>query len=316
MASPAGGVGSKPQFKTYHAVHKKGGKVTTETLTDPFGLPAHEQETGKDSSYALVINRKFDKDNSQQPKSVTLKVNSPHLLQAFREVIGPEYPTVASDFTSPFELQSPFQMLVHYWDELEAYREATYSSDIRVHLGMLLQFMDHELGEDRKALMDMLKTKQVTFLTAWALFRPGILLYTKLLDFPWILVCHKTAYEQNSSAGPYLEVHCTYTDYNGAVVGEAMREIIIFQKQQFGGDSPAFITDLPTYPRKYVDDKSLDDRLEERGRKFLQHKEMSVRAYDGIAQYLKVPPYSFFSGDMDRYPGLWLPYTVSDNWNT
>ncbi|KAJ0376892.1 hypothetical protein COL26b_004948 [Colletotrichum chrysophilum] len=311
MASPADAVGSWPQFRTYHAIHKKGGKVTTETLTDPFGLPPHAQETSKDSSYALVINRKFDKDNSEQPKSVTLKVNSPHLLQAFHDVVGPKYPTVASDFKSPFELQSPFQMLVHYWNELETYREETDSPDMRVHLGMLLQFMEHELGEDRKALLDMLKTKQVTFLTAWVLFRPGNLLYTKVLDHPWILMCHKTAYEQNSSAGPYLEVHCTYTDYNGAIVGETARKITIFQKQQFGGDSPAFITDLPIYPRKYVDAESLDARLEDRGRRFLQHKEVSVEAYDGIAQYLKEPPYSYYSVDMDRYPDLWLPYTES-----
>ncbi|KAK1996295.1 P-loop containing nucleoside triphosphate hydrolase protein [Colletotrichum falcatum] len=310
MASPEVGVGSQPEFKTYHTYIKKDGKVTTETLTEAFGLSRHGNATDPDSSYALVIKRTFPHESSNQQKSVTLIVNSPMLLQTFRDVVG-SYSAVPSDFNSPFDLKSPFQMLMHYWDELEAYGEETESSEMRAHLSLLFQFMSHELGEDRRILLDMLKNQQITFPTAWAIFRPGTLLYTKVLHFPWVLVCTKTAYEQDDTIGPYLEVYATYTDYNGTSVGEATQSIKIAQKQQFGGDSPAFIADLPILPRKYIADEGLDSRLEERGRKFLGYREMSIEAYDGIAQYMKEPPYSFFDWRMATFRNVWLPYTES-----
>ncbi|KAK2056199.1 P-loop containing nucleoside triphosphate hydrolase protein [Colletotrichum caudatum] len=192
-----------------------------------------------------------------------------------------------------------------------AYGEETESSDMRTHLSLLLQFMSHELGEDRKILLDMLENQQITFPTAWAIFRPGTLLYTKVLHFPWVLVCTKTAYEQDISMGPYMDVYATYTDYNGTSVGEASHSIRIAQKVQFAGDSPAFIADLPILPRKYVVDEDLDFRLEERGRKFLRFQEMSIEAYDGIAQYMKEPPYFFYDPRMNSFSDIWLPYTES-----
>ncbi|KAF4939027.1 Cell division cycle protein 48-like protein [Colletotrichum fructicola] len=308
MASPDVAVGTKPEFRAYHALHKKDGKVTTEPMPEPFGPSRYSNATNTDSSYALVIKRTFTKESPYEPKSVTLTVNSSFLLQAFRDVIR-SYPTVASDFLSPFDLESPFQMLMHYWEELKTYGEETDNSDMRIHLGLLFQFMFHELGAHRQTLLSMLQKKQVTFSTAWALFRPGTLLYTKVLHYPWVLVCKKTAYEQNKSIGPYLEVHATYTDFNGTDVGEATHIIRIAQKQQFGGDSPAFITDLPIYPRRYLEDEGLDAQLEERGRKFLRFQEMSVEAYDGIAQYKKEPPYSYYHWEMESFSDIWLPYT-------
>ncbi|KAJ0382167.1 hypothetical protein COL922a_013103 [Colletotrichum nupharicola] len=288
MASLDAAVGSLPEFKTYHASIKKDGKLTTETQTDPFGR-SYYGNINEDYSYALVIKRTFPQDSSHQPRSVTLTVNSPLLLQAFRDVIG-SYSAVASDFLSPFNLKSPFQMLMHYWDELEEYGEETKSVDMRAHLSLLFQFMSHELGEDRKMVLDMLKKQQITFSTAWTIFRPGTMLYTKVLHFPWLLVCNKTAYEQNKAIGPYLEVYASYTDYDGTSVGEASYSIRIAQKEQFGGDSPAFIANLPILPRNYIHDEKLDARLEERGRKFLQFKEMSIEAVQSIRKVHNATP--------------------------
>ncbi|KAK2021115.1 hypothetical protein LX32DRAFT_646720 [Colletotrichum zoysiae] len=175
MAPLEVGVGSQPEFKTYHAYVKKDGEVTTETLTEPFGLSRYGNITNADFSYALVTKRTFPHESSNQQKSVTLTVNSSLLLQAFRDVVG-SYLAVASEFLSPFDLKSPFQMLMHYWNELEAYGKETESSDMRVHLSLLFQFMSHELGKDRRILLDMLKNQQITFSTAWAIFRPGTLL--------------------------------------------------------------------------------------------------------------------------------------------
>lgn len=304
MAVPDLDIGSRCEFRTYHKILRKEGGKAVKLVTDPF----KSEKKDADSTYALVIKR--DYSNKEGHGSVTLKINSPHLLQAFRQVIK-SYPSVSSDFNSPFELSSPFQMLMHWWDELDIYRRETEDANVRMHLNLLFEFMEFEIGPDREKVMATVGEGRITYFNAWILFRPGDLMYTKVLDRPWLLRCEKSVYEESTQKGPYLEVHGTYTDHDGTHIGEAKHKVVLYQKKLFGQENPALIVDLPIYPRKFVKDEvDLEERLIERGQKFLAHKAVSVEEYDGIAHYLKEPPYSFWHPDMAEFDGVWLPYTV------
>ncbi|OLN86410.1 ATPase family AAA domain-containing protein 3B 3 [Colletotrichum chlorophyti] len=311
MSSPLPAAGSRREFRAYHVSLKKDGKKSIERIPDPFGKTSSGRANDdKDSSYALVITRDFTGEDPYEPKSTTLKVNSPHILKAFRDVVG-SYPTVASDFKSPVQLTSPYQMLIHYWEELEHYHENTEDDNQRLHTGLLFDFMHSEVGAQRSVILSMLETQQITFPTAWVIFRPGTLLYEDIMGFPWLLECQKTAYEQNAG-GPYLEVICKYTDYNGTIAGEASHTTRIYQKELFGGDSPAVITDMPIYPWSFVKNhKELQPEIEKRGRRFLSYVDMSIEAYEGLAQYLKLPPWAWYNPDMAFTRDVWLPYTES-----
>lgn len=107
MDAPETGI--RCEFKTYHTIPKKNGELETKTITEPFG-PVSRGDG--DTPFALVIHRKFT--DKYELESTSLTVNSPHLLEVFRNVVGTGYTTVASDFSSPFELSSPFQILMHY----------------------------------------------------------------------------------------------------------------------------------------------------------------------------------------------------------
>lgn len=159
----------------------------------------------------------------------------------------------------------------------------------------------------------MVAKGQINYRQAWVLFRPGDLLYTSVMGHPWLLRCVKTAYEVSNSIGPYITVSCTYTDHDGSTEGSADHSFRLIQKREFGAENPAFITDLPVYPRKFAKaEDDLEAKLEVRGRKFLDRKGASIQAYDGAAQFLKEPPYSWYSADENDYgSGIWLPYTVS-----
>lgn len=309
MSTPSPETGLRCEFKTYRTTPKKDGRLQTEVLTEAFG-DLHFSDS--DTPYALVIHRNFTEKN--EPESVNLTINSPHLLSVFREVVG-EYATVPSDFTRPFELRSPFQVLLHYWDELDKYRQETSDTYTIQHRNLLFDFMEHEIGPDRNNIMAMLESKgQITYSSAWVIFRPGCLVYTQMMGHPWLLRCQKTAYETSTKLGPYMEVHCTYTDDDGTAVGEAAHTVVLYQKKKFGSGHPAFVTDLPIYPRDFVEGQDdLEERLEKRGQKFLEIKDMSVQAYEGLAQYLKEPPYSWFDPGMDEFDGVWLPYAVSSS---
>ena len=118
----------------------------------------------------------------------------------------------------------------------------------------------------------------------------------------------KTAYEENTREGKWMEVHCTYTDYDGTNVGEAYRVVKIHQKRYFASENPANITDLVVYPRKVLDDDSLEKRLLERGEHFLTLRGTCIRRYDGLAERIKEVPLGFYDPQMAEWDDVWLPY--------
>ncbi|KAJ3573820.1 hypothetical protein NPX13_g4567 [Xylaria arbuscula] len=304
-ASAGSNYGSRCEFKTYHTVPNKEGRLKVKPIIDPF---EHEARGHTDNTYALVINREFTIEDQSAPKSVTLKINSPHLLKAFRDVVR-SYPSVPSDFKSPFEIKNPFQMLVHYWEELDDFRKKTTDNETRMHMNLLFQFMENELGPDRTKILSMIDQGQITFLSAWVIFRPGDVLYTTVMDHGWLMRCVKTVYEANDKIGPYFDVHCRYTDYDGKDVGDAAHKVRLIQKQDFGAENPANIMALEIFPRKFIGDHSLEERFEKRGDRFLELRGCSTQSYDGLAQYAKDPPWSWWDYDLAMAPAIWLPYT-------
>ncbi|KAI1476957.1 P-loop containing nucleoside triphosphate hydrolase protein [Daldinia eschscholtzii] len=295
-------VGEKCEFKAYHETVKHG-QSTTEPAPDPFDRSSSRDE---DSAYALVVRRKFEE---HQPSKITLQVNSPYIQKVFRDVIK-SYIAVASDFTSTVELYGPFEMLAHYWDELDEYRRSTADATTREHLDLLFEFMEHEIKPDRDRALKMIQKQQITYDNAWFIYRPGDILYTEVSGHPWLVVCKKTAYEESVDTGPYLEVHCTYTDDNGVVAGQALHVVSMIQRNMFPAGNPVSITELEIFPRRFIKEgDSLEQRLKLRGDTYLSLKDLSTMAYDGSAEWLKEPPYDFYDSSQCKFRGVWLPYT-------
>lgn len=296
-------VGSKCEIKIWQERYKRDGR---QEIVAQDGLDL--DNFLEDNAYAVVARKIFTEKNVLERTEVV--INSTHLLRTFREVIR-SYPTVPSDFNEPLELESPFGMLYHYWDELEEHQRSVDDDTTRMHLNLLLAFMKSELGQDKTRCDAMIKRNQVTFSKLWTIYRPGDLQYTKEYGHSWLMRMQKTAYEENLKLGKWLEVHCTYTDYDGIDVGTAGKVIKIYQKRNFAAENPAVINDLPIFPRKFLkDDDELEDRLRKRGDQFLTLKGVKIMKYDGLAQYLKDPPMDWYDPDMADFPGVWIPYTV------
>ncbi|KAI1422893.1 P-loop containing nucleoside triphosphate hydrolase protein [Xylaria sp. FL1777] len=299
---PSQPVGNKCEFRAYHETIMNG-VPKSEHVPEPF---AEHSSQSDDSAYALVIKRTFQQGH---PKKTNLTVSSPHVLKAFRDVIR-SYDPVVSDFNSPLSLQSPFSMLVHYWDELDEYRKALCHTEGRKHLDLLFEFMDHELKSDRNHALKMIQKGQISFKYAWLIYRAGEILYKEFMGEPWLLVCKKAVYEDHPENGAYLEIHAVYTDHNGNTVGDAAHVVKLWQRTTFPQESPVAITGLNIYPRKFaLAGDSLERRLKTRGDKFLALKDSSTFRYDGLAEWLKPPPYDFYDPVDCKFRGVWLPYT-------
>ncbi|KAJ5279379.1 ATPase AAA-type core [Penicillium angulare] len=247
----------KCEFKVYRHVQKKEGEVSVKVVKKPFEAL---NLSDKDASYALVINRHFG--DKYELTKFTLAINSKRLQKFFQELIC-SYATVTSVFKSSFTLKSPFQILLHHWENFDARRQSTEDVNERMHLNLLFDFMTHEIGPERDELLAMVRKTQIKYLNAWFIFifRPGDLAYTKFLGYPQLLRCEKTAYEENQRL--------------------------------------AIITELPVFPRKFVSEgDTLETQLRERGQKFLALRGVRVQHYDGQAQFLKEPDFEYFHPSM------------------
>ncbi|ORY04111.1 P-loop containing nucleoside triphosphate hydrolase protein [Clohesyomyces aquaticus] len=260
---------------------------------------------GVDDPYAVVVNQHFTEKNRLEKEVVT--INSEHILKAFRDVVK-SHPTVAADFSEPFEMEGPYQMLYHYWDDLSAYRDETEDDVARMHMNLLFDFMEIAMGREKRRCEIQIKNCRIDFARLWTIYRPGDMQIRFEDGFPWLLKCTRTAYEENTREGKYFEVHCTYTDFDGEDIGEAKLITRIHQKRFFASEHPANIKDLPTYPRKYYQGDDLEKRMEERGAHFLELQSCCVRQYDGLASYHKEPPMDYWDPDMADFPNVWLPY--------
>lgn len=291
----------KCALQIWHTRLNKDGEVV-KTVVDETA-PEEEEET-----YALLVNRKFDERGRLELS--TLTVNSPYILTTLKAVIS-KYPSIAGDFSSAVNIVSPYQPLIHNWDELHAYAESIEDDVARMHTNLLLDFLETEIGAEKRRAFAQHERGFCEFASCWMVFRPETYVVTAVKSHVWILKIVKTAYEESMSMGKFLQVDCTYLDHNGVDAGYSKQSFRIAQKEFFAQNNPCKISELITCPRQYsLQGPELEEQLYQRGLKFLElNKISSVRDYDGQAQYLKEPPPSYFSPDSDEDPGVWQTFT-------
>ncbi|KAJ4383387.1 hypothetical protein N0V86_001434 [Didymella sp. IMI 355093] len=289
------------ELRTRYQKFDKNGDLKSGVLKDKEVVRGH----GVDQEYAIVNNQIYNKQNQLEKEVLT--VNSEQLLAAFRQVVV-AHPVVASDFNEPFEMESPFQMLYHAWDDLHRYIEECNDDRTRMHLNLLFEFMESAMGPERRRCLGQLKKQQLDYSRLWTIYRPRDTLISYDHDNPRIFRCVKTAYEANKRMGPYFEVQCTFTDCDGTNIGEGRHTFQIRQKEFFVSEHPGNVRDLPVFPRSFVDDDGLEQRLYERGLQFMGLKGVCIRQYEGQAAYMKRPPSSFYDPDMALFDTVWLPY--------
>lgn len=123
-----------------------------------------------DASYALVSKHKFDPHGIL--KKVTLTINSPKLLDVMKAVIG-DFSTTPASYEQPVEMESPFMDLYHHWERIENFHNKSEDDTTRTHLGLLLTFMQGDMGKQRSSVQDMIGRGKINFTSLWTIFKPG-----------------------------------------------------------------------------------------------------------------------------------------------
>lgn len=259
------------------------------------------------AEYALVTKQTFDATNKLT--GTQLEINSKHLLDVFREIIT-FYPHPL-DFTSKLVLDDPFMMLFHHRQELREYRKTTQDDAAKMHIMLLLDYLEKEAGERDPEVGKLMAAKLITFPLLWFLFKPGDLMYQSKHGHDRIYRLLKTGYGQTNSRGKFFELNCAFVSYDGMKVGTAVEKLRIWEREEFAGINPSNILSLSLHPLKFINDGDMIiERLRERGEKYLAIREMCVMSYDGLFLYLKRPPYDYYNEEA-FYDGTWLPEFTS-----
>lgn len=255
--------------------------------------------------YALVAKQIFnDKDKLEK---TTVEVNSPELLKALREVVK-HYPSEPLQFEQQPKFDNPFMLLNHYKQELKQYAEESTDETTKTHIDLLLHFITTEAGDKGPESQRLIRAGLISFDLLWIVFKPGDLLYSSTYGHDRLYRLQKTGYQDsNSSRGKFFELSCAYTSFDGIRAGTSSVNLRIWEKKEFVGSCPSRITDLSVFPSKYSEGReSLEKRLIERGKWYLQIRSVETFDYNGLFLYLKTPPYDFYNESAD-YNGTWLP---------
>ena len=256
--------------------------------------------------YALVTTQIYNKDSTL--RTATLQVNSPHILQILREVVG-SYATQPAGFELPLTEEAPFALFYHHRLELQDYKPK--DDAVEQHHRLLLDWIDAELGKICREVDKLTSRGFITFPLLWAIYRPGELQYSTSHGHPRLYRLETVVYKDNGPVkGPSFELSNKYVDYNGTTVGLARDRCTMWDRQIFTGTSPTRIASLPVFPRQFVDDDTLEERLRARGSRMLEYKGIRVMQYEGLLEYLKLPPYAWWGPVCER-DGVWTPISVS-----
>lgn len=222
--------------------------------------------------YALCLVRQF---RGKFVDQVTLRVNSPHLKDTLKEVIG-TFPGISFE-TKNITIAAPYRVLYHYRPELYTKREQMEDdTDAAKHLDLLLEFIDEEF-KDTIADSDNLQEKNLmSYELLWTIFRPGSMVFSLSGGQPRMFKLNSYHY---SCDPQQFVLAVSFVDFDGEDFGTRNTTLEI---PRFAG--AAAIMALATTPAELNEERErLSEMLIVRGKRFQELAGMHFRHYSGIA---------------------------------
>ena len=204
------------------------------------------------------------------------------------------YPGSSLFSTDQIKIGEPYAEILHYRDEIEAYKEKhppphdpAYVARTNHHIDILLTYIDHQFGKDLEAERQRHRKSPptCTYQMLWLLFKPGELCY----HFPapgqvqaFIAKNFRTPIQWGDYSGP-THVFGWSIAYGGKSFG---REPFDKSVASFVGEKE--ISTLECFPARYLDQngkygtqEKLREKLIDRGRKYWEMYKPTYSDYRG-----------------------------------
>ncbi|KAH8758320.1 ATPase [Diaporthe sp. PMI_573] len=171
-------------------------------------------------------------------------------------------------------------------DKQERKKEVKWGEEKRLHLKVLVKYIDKDYEHIKKSLYPMLEHGLITFDLLWALWKPGTLAYTTTYgshDEPRVFKVDTAEKHYHITKGEFYYIDGRYFEYDGKQFGygRMMEEIGDFRGAKK-------ITSLSSYPLKYhKNEEQVRKDLIERGKKFVSLNGVHYKSHQGMAYYKK-----------------------------
>lgn len=220
-----------------------------------------------------------------------IRIYSHAIINALQSVVN--YYPYRSVVGDPVDINEPYPILVHHWEQLEEFRQCfnprilTENTDDCVvndtyeHLGYLLEFLENRMGEKVRKERERWAqpVPKASFEMLWLLLRPGIDVYFDE--------------DGNGSREPWIVADVTFSvlnqswpDYNIRMWNLNSDEDTIrpdeqnFVVSRFHGEKP--INELDVFPCEYLEGHAEWKRkMVERGKSFFKLRQKKCMYFDG-----------------------------------
>lgn len=254
----------------------KGEKVLKEVVAK---VEVDEKKDGKE--YVMKSYKSYGSDGVLE--SSRLEIYSPHIQEALREVIK-EYPGV-SFCGDLLILHGTLKCVFHYRKELESYRQTVQDRIAKLHIHLLLRFMEKNLKTEIRSYEANVATSPsspaIEFKDLWMVFLPGEPVITGQDEMNQILSLVSTKLVKTNGNTVWMVIGKCFT-HDGKDFGYLHKHINI---EPYQGTKT--ITSLPILPLRYYGDDAEIGRVRRqhiaRGKKFCSLKGNHHRFYNGRA---------------------------------
>jgi len=224
---------------------------------------------------ALIVRHEPHPSNNNQAALHSITVQSP-LIKKILDITFDGFEGLNTHLKQ-LTFQAPFHPFYYRWHRFEHLRENEEDGPIKNHLDLLYDVISSEILPHIDAMEDFTKNQVITFSHLWALFAPGMEVYTKIDGHDRIISLRESRYGANMS-GEYFSLECRYIDCNGSEFGYVETSIEI---NSFHGVKK--LTDLDAIPAHlHPHIEELVDRLQARGEKLEQLNGFRHMSYSGF----------------------------------
>ncbi|KAK6065751.1 AAA ATPase family protein [Seiridium cupressi] len=251
--------------------------------TFPDDLRSSVERQAETKTKAVVARMRKNHSEGKPLVLDSIVVQSPRLKQLLSQVFH-GYEGITTSLKR-LVFKSPFHPFYYRWNLLTQLVEDQADDDSigAHHARLFYRLIYDEMKEMVVEVNDLVKNRVITFEYLWAIFEPGVRIFSSSyideVDKGCFYIVDTCNYIQDSRGTKYLELNVKFVDYNGNKYGFRAAKLTI--EECVGTRS---ITELEAYPSEYCPElEHLEAMALDRGHRFQELEGIHYMAYTGLA---------------------------------
>lgn len=274
--------GMKAQIKCEVKEYEERANLKGEVILKEVEAKVAADEKDESTVYAMTSYKEYTREGSLS--SSRLEISSPYIQDALRAVVK-KYPGVSFGGDMVI-LSGKLRCVFHYRKELEEYRLKIEDRIAKLHVHLLLRFMEKEMRGSIRGYKANVETTtaapSIEYKDLWMVFLPGESIVTGLDEMNQMLSLVASDLVETSGGGRIWRITGRCLTHDGAYFGYSNKYITI---SPYEGTKT--VRSFPVLPLRYYDTEPELEQFRKfhiaRGRKFCSLKGNHHRAYTGRA---------------------------------